>query len=271
MSIEQPKQFIPLNSEKGRKLFFETANSSKDYCKSFWKLAQNYETQITGSLCGIATLVMVLNSIKTTKNYRPPHGSVKDYHHFDQTNVFTKESDQATTEANVRQRGMAFKELEGLVAVQKGVSSQSYLGKNLSVSEFRKIASEALLQKDKESFIILYYDRPVVGQDGSYHISPLGGYHEQSDMFLLMDVARYKYETAWISTEELFKSVQSSSNIVSGYEGGFIIVSEDEKSVGKPVIHKPGNPMKKLMYFAIFILILSFILGFLSGRYIFPK
>jgi hypothetical protein len=33
---------------------------------------------------------------------------------------------------------------------------------------------------------------------GAAHVSPLGGYNEESDMFLLMDVSRYKYPVGWI-------------------------------------------------------------------------
>lgn len=268
MSLELPKIFTPLCSEKGRKIFLETSNSSKDYCKSFWKLSQNYETQITGTYCGIASIVMILNSIGTTKKYRPPSSSAGTFLHFDQKNLFDEETSKVYSEKYVGTMGMPFFKLEELLKAQKGISQKSYLGTEISVSDFRKIASQALLQNDKENFIILYYDRAVLGMAGSYHVSPICGYNEENDMFLLMDVARFKYETAWVSAEELYKSINVKSNLADGYMGGFVIVSPDEKNTGTPTKPKPFLPTKILMIL-LFIVFFIFTLGVLTGKYLF--
>jgi glutathione gamma-glutamylcysteinyltransferase len=42
--------------------------------------------------------------------------------------------------------------------------------------------------------MILGYNRKVLGQTGTGHFSPVGGYHPGQDMALIMDVARFKCE-----------------------------------------------------------------------------
>jgi hypothetical protein len=43
--------------------------------------------------------------------------------------------------------------------------------------------------------LIVGYNRKVLGQTGTGHFSPIGGYHRGTDMALIMDVARFKCES----------------------------------------------------------------------------
>ena len=42
-----------------------------------------------------------------------------------------------------------------------------------------------------QQVMICAYDRSVLGQSGSGHFSPIGGYHRGKDLVLILDVARY--------------------------------------------------------------------------------
>lgn len=67
---------------------------------------------------------------------------------------------------------------------------------------------EMVLQalKDPASRVIYNYDRGGIGQGpmGHGHWSPIGGYHEATDSFLIMDVAKYKHPMVWVSWEQLW-------------------------------------------------------------------
>ena len=69
----------------------------------------------------------------------------------------------------------------------------------LSASEAR----EALAAPGR--FVIINYLRKAIGQEKGGHISPLAAFDAESDRFLILDVARYKYPPVWVKTAELFR------------------------------------------------------------------
>lgn len=54
--------------------------------------------------------------------------------------------------------------------------------------------------------MIVGYNRKILGQTGTGHFSPIGGYHKGKDVALIMDVARFK--CMYITT----MGIQSSSS-----------------------------------------------------------
>ena len=66
-----------------------------------------------------------------------------------------------------------------------------------TVAAFRKIASDYLNSPNRH--VIVNYLRKSIGQEKGGHISPLAAYDADTDRFLLLDVARYKYPPVWIS------------------------------------------------------------------------
>lgn len=41
------------------------------------------------------------------------------------------------------------------------------------------------------------FHRKSIGQTGTGHYSPLAGYNEKHDMVLVLDVAKFKYDSYW--------------------------------------------------------------------------
>ncbi|MEG4218910.1 phytochelatin synthase family protein [Microcoleus sp. Pol14C4] len=74
-------------------------------------------------------------------------------------------------------------------------------------------------------YIIVNYQRSVLGQGKSGHISPLAAYHEQSDRFLIEDVASYKYPPVWVSTENLWEAMNTTDSI-SKKTRGYLVVRQ---------------------------------------------
>lgn len=68
--------------------------------------------------------------------------------------------------------------------------------------------------------IIVSYHRGTLNQTGTGHFSPIGGYNEEQDLVLIMDVARFKYSPHWVPLTELHKAmceIDPSSNRSRGY------------------------------------------------------
>ncbi len=66
--------------------------------------------------------------------------------------------------------------------------------------------------KASEFVTIVSYNRGKVGQTGTGHFSPIGGYHPRKDMVLLMEVARFKYPPHWIPLSMLFEATKVPSS-----------------------------------------------------------
>lgn len=49
--------------------------------------------------------------------------------------------------------------------------------------------------------------RKSLGQTGDGHFSPVGGFNEAEDKVLILDVARFKYPSYWISIEDAYDSM----------------------------------------------------------------
>jgi glutathione gamma-glutamylcysteinyltransferase len=66
-----------------------------------------------------------------------------------------------------------------------------------------------------------------LNQTGTGHFEPLAAYNSKRDMVLLLDVAKFKYESHWCSLTtlyEAFKAIDPTSKI----SRGFLINSKEE-------------------------------------------
>jgi hypothetical protein len=55
--------------------------------------------------------------------------------------------------------------------------------------------------------MLVNYDRSVLGQEGHGHWSPVVAYESKTGSFLVLDVARYKYEPVWVPSKTLFRAL----------------------------------------------------------------
>ena len=70
-------------------------------------------------------------------------------------------------------------------------------------AQFREAAKAALGARDR--FVLINFSRETMSDDGQGggHFSPLAAYDEETDSFLVMDVARYKYPPFWVDADLL--------------------------------------------------------------------
>ena len=95
------------------------------------------------------------------------------------------------------------------------------------LDQLRAAVIECSRRMDKA--LVFSYDRQGVGQAGSGHFSPLGGYNEAEDLVLVLDTARFKYPPHWIKLDR---------------EAGFRIPSTSRAdSLSPPLGSHPSTPL----------------------------
>ncbi len=68
-----------------------------------------------------------------------------------------------------------------------------------------------------------------MGQERGGHISPLAAYHEETDRFLILDVARYKYPPVWVEAATLWEAM-NTMDTTAGKTRGFVTVQLPESA-----------------------------------------
>ena len=72
---------------------------------------------------------------------------------------------------------------------------------------YRTLVKKLVQHDDK--VLVLSYSRKILGQTGDGHFSPLGGYHPQSDLVLILDTARFKYPPHWVQLKLLWEAMHA--------------------------------------------------------------
>ncbi|VXD13235.1 phytochelatin synthase family protein [Planktothrix paucivesiculata] len=211
-----PDNLVNFNSSEGEKLFSES-NAKQDY----FPLSIYFVTQDNLAYCGVASLVMALNAMQIP---RPETPEYRNYRIFTQENVFNNSSTQRVlTAETVTRRGMTLEQL-GKLLDSYSLKVQVYHASETTLEEFRKLVIANL--KAENNFVLVNYLRPEMGQEGGGHISPIAAYHQKSDRFLILDVARYKYPPVWVKAEDLWRGM-TRIDPASQKTRGFVILSSN--------------------------------------------
>ena len=91
------------------------------------------------------------------------------------------------------------------------------------LAKFRSYIDMSCRSNKGDLFIIANFDREVLGQTGSGHFSPVGGYHRERDLVLIMDVARFKYPPWWVPVRDLWKAMGVSDPQTQESRGYFVM------------------------------------------------
>ena len=210
-----PEASIPLTSEAGQKLLLEAEQRA-----NYFALASRLETQSTASNCGPASCVMVLNALGI-----PAPASVlhPPYHCFDQDNFFTPATEAILPRQKLARQGATLQEL-GEMLGSWNLQVRVVHAESGGLEAFREQASAAL--GDPQEAVLINFLRSPLKHEGGGHFCPLGAYHRQSDRFLVMDVARYKYAPWWIPAGDLFTAMQTQDS-TSGKNRGYLLVTKN--------------------------------------------
>ena len=187
-----PADVIAFSSAQGRQLFAEAlAAGGMD---GYFPLAEQFHTQNDPSFCGLGSLVVALNAlaIDPGRLWKGP------WRWFAEDLL-----DCCVSLDEIRRRGLSLDELACLARCNG--ADVALRRPDEDVAGWRA----ALAAASRGEFVVVAsYDRSAVGQTGSGHFSPMGGYHAARDLALVLDVARFKYPPHWISAEQLWRAMR---------------------------------------------------------------
>jgi glutathione gamma-glutamylcysteinyltransferase len=188
-----PPSLVSFASDEGRALFREAL--AEGHLEGFFALAEQFHTQADPAFCGLASLVVVLNAlgIDPGRLWRGPW------------RWYSEELlDCCVPLENVRQRGLSIDEV-GCLARCNGASARVLRADEHDAGVLRAAVRDAS-RTARASMVVGAFDREALGQTGTGHFSPIGGYHAARDLALVLDVARFKYPPYWVSIARLHEA-----------------------------------------------------------------
>lgn len=189
-----PSNLISLTCLEGRRLFKESLEDGR--LENYFSLVGNFTHQSDVALCGPGTLAMVLNALEADPG-RAWRGIWRWY------------SDDmlqcCETLEDMKIKGITFDQFVCLAECH-GLKVESHRFNESSLENFKEAVEEASLKPKQH--LVVSFSRQSLGQTGIGHFSPIAGYHRQSQMVLVLDVARFKYPSYWVPLEMLWKAME---------------------------------------------------------------
>lgn len=214
----------------------------------FFPLANHFEGQIHAGMCGPATAVVVLNTLRAHAPEALPvdRSTIPERYHdkipprFD---PFFKRYTQRAFFADPRvsavktedafygapagpdaqpDPGMQLGQLHGIFTALGLASELRVLDESLDDAAAR---AEILANLARPGdYVVVNYLRVPLGQEGGGHISPLGAYDEVSDSFLVLDVNPNRGKTwAWVPATRLLAAMRTRDR---AHNRGYLLVRE---------------------------------------------
>jgi len=201
--------------------------------ESFFALSEQFTTQSEPSFCALSSLAMVLNAL----NFDPKKTWKGSWRWVSEETLQCETTECGHSLDKVKRDGMDFNEFESLARCHSvGIKSQrlsSELTSNnlIELNEFRNRIINISTSANSDAFIVVNFSRKSLGQTGDGHFSPIGGYHAEKDLVLIMDVARFKYPPFWVSLTSLWNSMIVQDGKTKQSRGYFLIFNQDNGNI----------------------------------------
>jgi hypothetical protein len=195
--------------------------------EAYFPLVDQFVTQKNQAYCGVASMVMVLNAAGVPA---PPVPEYEPYHVFTQDNLLDERTDVIVSRETILKQGMTLDQLGGVLATRPLAVTVKHAGDN-SLDAFRAAARDYLATPGQ--FVIVNYLRKAIRQEVGGHISPLAAYDADTDRFLILDVARYKYPPVWVQAAELFAAMNTPDADNGDRTRGYVLISRRPERTGE--------------------------------------
>lgn len=205
-----PQQLIAGDSATGQKLFVGSG-----YTADYDALMAHFVAQTRPAFCGVASSVVVLNSL--------PAGPVMKgmpAEQLTQQSFFDDATSKVRNEWRVTFGGMTLAQLRDLLNAH-GANATATYASDTTLDAFRELAKTNLATPG--DYLLVNYQRGALGQRPTGHISPLAAYNAENDRFLILDVAAYKYPPVWVTAKDLWAGM-STLDPSAGRTRGFVVV-----------------------------------------------
>lgn len=210
-----PDDNIAFSSSEGKTVFAEALAAGG--MNGYFPLAEQFHTQAEPAYCGLGSLVVALNALAIDPG-RLWKGPWRWFHE--------ELLDCCVPLVEVRARGLDLDEVACLARCN-GAMATLARAESSDIGHFR----EALLRAASgEQVLVAAYDRAALGQTGSGHFSPIGGYHAARDLVLVLDVARFKYPPHWVRVDRLW-SAMLPIDAATGKSRGWIELRAREQGI----------------------------------------
>ena len=218
---------VEWNTNKSMRLLSESR-----YKIDFFTLSNHFETQITKAYCGVASSVIVLNSLSPSIESIPTATYVLDesaehyssrlyFKRFTQKNILIGTPKHPKDINSMPDAGLQLQQLADLIS-SHGVSvTKRVITKQWSLEKMKRDMKQNL--SNPNDYIIINYSRKVLGQKGGGHISPIGAYDADSDRFLIMDVNPNKVPWVWVKSKDLWNSMNTFDTIENR---GYLLINQ---------------------------------------------
>ncbi len=234
---------IPWNSQEGLERLIRS-----DYKQDFYQLAQYFQPQINPLYCGIATAVVILNSLRTPVGKVPSQkplevkkpdemgGGVIPFHSYSQWYFLNEETDrikpreiihllvssESYMDADTQyDPGLSLNQLKGILEVYGAEVELHYADMDvMEGSQLFRETVKSILRKNN-IFIVVNFVGNKIGAATGGHISPIGAYDERSEAVLILDVAGHKNPWYWAPIPHLYQSMHLK--VGESYRGWLIV------------------------------------------------
>jgi hypothetical protein len=212
-TLPLPDGLVALNSPQGEQALVRSPAKA-----AYWELSLQFVTQKTQSFCGVASMVMVLNAAGVPA---PPTPELEPYRVFTQDNILNEKTEAILPQSTIARQGITLDQLGGLVQ-SFGLTASVHHAADGSLAAFRDAAREQLAVPGR--YVLVNYLRRAIGQERGGHISPLAAYDADSDSFLILDVARYKYPPVWVKAAALFDAMNTPDSDNGNRSRGYVLI-----------------------------------------------
>lgn len=219
-----PADAIPFSSPRGRELFAEALAGGG--LEGYFPLAEQFHTQDEPAYCGLGSLTVALNAlaIDPGRNWKGPW------------RWFSEELlDCCVPLEDVKSQGVTLDD-EACLARCNGAEIAVHRADESALADWREALS---LAASGEAILIASYDRSVLGQTGTGHFSPIGGYHVARDLALVLDVARFKYPPHWVTVERLWRAMLPVDE-ATGRSRGWLLLRRAQDSAERVAARRSG-------------------------------
>lgn len=224
-----PEGLVAFSSTEGRALFREALAAGG--MEGWFPLAEHFHTQSEPPFCALGSLVVVLNALAIDPG-RAWKGPWRWYSE--------ELLDCCDSLDSVRRDGMSLHRFACLARCNGATAAVRY-GDEAPAGQLRADIAAAAAGGPP---VIVSFGRAALGQTGEGHYSPIGGWHAERQLVLVLDVARFKYPPFWVPLSRLFEAI-ATHDPTSGRSRGWVVIDRDDgvdTRARRLACKKPGGP-----------------------------
>jgi hypothetical protein len=215
------------------------------YKTDYLQIAHHFQPQMNPLYCGVASSVIVLNSMRLPRGAVPdqnpveveapanPDGGWLEYPAYSQQSLLGDRTESVKPRAVIEMKstgdgaadpGLTLAQLKGILEAYDATVELYYADKNnkAGMAAFRTTVRQVL--QESQQFILVNFHGRSIGTPTNGHISPVAAYDERSDSVLLLDVAGYLNPWYWVPVEHLYQAMHTRDG--DNYRG-YLVVMDD--------------------------------------------